>query len=738
MPIDFKELHFLNGVNLFDYRRYIDDNEVVECGNMFPYNRGLLSKRKGVRPGNTVNGISGIVLPAEYLDPILIDWIITSDGWMGDAALVTVLSAVPTTALEQRHIIVTIDTGDGPEAGDGAFKVIDTADPVLTRRPFMFQFEKAVYVCLNYGTFGTLKCVPGSIDFVDFVGAGNADFRPRVAAPYKQRMVWANFESQATDLVWSDVDNILQVGDSALTDYKISVPSMRGDEIVAAVEIMQSGAGTLLDSAFLILGRQSSVIIVGEPEHTESNSVQMRGTTDILIPSQQFGCASSNTLVRTEHGIVWADKDDVWAFASGQLPVRIGTKIRPALKASPPGGRHLWFAAYHDGIYRLAILGAEQHDFDIATGCREQWWLDLRDGMPRNWQEARWYGPMYFNTRVQRIQDGIHPWEGLENTTRKMCAGTFRKSDEENQTSDARLFGVTDKLQLIDYDMPPPVYDGPVAVDHAVDMEFATGDEVIGATLHTKEFDFGGLYWEKSLLRAEIGAHSRTGAPVYMSALLNGDDGQSVVIEPMTVPPEYNQVFHALGVDLAERKPARTIQLFMLASNLDGEGVTTYIFWKVNEFNDKFMIRLYSGVGGFIIVQIPHGVYYTNRQFLDALCDALNWNEHIEEEFTHSFGAPTVFIEYAASWAIWRTYDGGLVEGDGSLEDEAVKSTRLIIERLGWTAPHNTYTFATKHEASGTHEPLIEGLVSNIVPSDFEMSSVVLKVEHFGRRPTDE
>jgi hypothetical protein len=155
---------------------------------------------------------------------------------------------------------------------------------------------------------------------------------------------------------------------------------------------MLSGVGSPAESALLVLKENSAYLLTGEPDQTTG------GAADLVVNKMTVaaGCVSQTSVVRTPYGIVWAGPSDVWLFHSGALPVSIGKKISPVLASSPAATRYKWHAEYFGGFYRLALMTPGQGPDDDAP-CGEQWWLDMREGAPETWIDARWYGPQIYN-----------------------------------------------------------------------------------------------------------------------------------------------------------------------------------------------------------------------------------------------------------------------------------------------------------------------------------------------------
>ncbi len=238
--------------------------------------------------------------------------------------------------------------------------------------------------------------IAGSVTGVAFAGTGNQNVFPSVAVPYKQRLALMNFGgAYRNTIVFTDDYTADVVGNDVLASNTRSislVAGQDGDEIVAGIELMLTGMGTPAESGLLILRRYGTpFLLTGDMSQTGSGT----STLNIKRISIETGCAGPYTVARTPTGIVWAGADDVWAFAAGVLPTRIGQKIQPALKLTPPELQYRWSGVYYDGFYRLAVWGEGQAQ-GPTNAPGDQWWLDLRDGLPPDWRQARWWGPQQY------------------------------------------------------------------------------------------------------------------------------------------------------------------------------------------------------------------------------------------------------------------------------------------------------------------------------------------------------
>lgn len=288
--------------------------------------------------------------------------------------------------------------------------------------PACIAYNGSVYGFGGLGTNAAGKMLQktggGAVTITDFAfqGAGNEALRPAVAGIYRERFFYGNFglgfESAFT---FADPFQPTLIAPNALAingRYGLLNPN-DGDRIVAGVETLQTGSAAV-SSAFLVLKEFSAFLLTGEPELADGTA-----TGNPLLVTNRMpvncGCSSPATVCYTPYGIIWAGPDDVWFFPEGQIPFRVGTKIRPILQQSPANVRYRWHAVYHDGFYKLAVHSAGQGPTDDSP-CLEQWWMDLRSGPPQGgpdaWRMAHWFGPQMHKTAVWgsgvTLEEGTH------------------------------------------------------------------------------------------------------------------------------------------------------------------------------------------------------------------------------------------------------------------------------------------------------------------------------------------
>ncbi len=598
--MDVKQLlSFDGGINLFNEPHDLPENEAVQLQNLYPDSPGHLR----TRPGTAVEFSIGTLAP-------LIDGRFLP--FNGDAMM----------AVVSRSVANSLNTTIGAATTTG---IITSADmgAVTPYGASLLNFRDKLYAFGGPGSNSSGKVlygVSGTPTFTDFVftTAGNTALRPTVAGVYASRIVFGNFGAgYESAFAFSDINEPVAVPANLLNSDYNDLASGDGDRITAFVEVALTGTPDIQNS-LLVLKEYSGFLITGDPINSDGSGAD---TLQLMRLPFDCGCSSQNTVVRTPFGLLWAGPDDVWVMPEGQLPYRIGTKIRPALEASPANVRYRWHAAYSKGFYRLALFADGQGPTDDST-CTEQYWLDLRSGLPgrseQAWREARWFGPMKYTNR------SVFPEQGsmaMVVDTRPGANRALYYLTGHNENQDIVDFMSVDSPASLDafrYDIRPADDSGIVQRVLTRDIStLANGNQLVSDPTQEKGFDgleadlfcsrpFGAdWYWNLNRGK-EVGPTQRT--LVNASGFLLGTsvlDGVSLSAEKQT-----------LVLDPApERAVGRSIQL----------SITTQGGYIVDDTNDRFNFRLEVTMGVFasVNVVVPQG-FYTLSALASTLETAIN------------------------------------------------------------------------------------------------------------------
>lgn len=311
------------------------------------------------------------------------------------------VSSFLTTAQEQEAILVMLPGVFDVNGLVNASGVRAVSLGILTRCPSLFVFNGIIYGFGGASRGGRIEPVSGinPVPYAYFANEwntpGNESFFPQQAAVVRDRVVY----SVGPSVFWSDRNDPLQIRTSALTDGGIIVSGEELEDVTAISELSTSSDGSPVQSVCAVWTRTRCFLLLGEPIETtqditeESNGAL--GSLQINRLNIEAGCVSQASVVKTPYGAFWVGKDDVWFMPSGALPVRVGTNIRPAIEAVPPGLQYRICAEYSDNYLKIVMPG----DGDGPTGISPMttmWCLDMNGGPPGSSEAARWWGPHKF------------------------------------------------------------------------------------------------------------------------------------------------------------------------------------------------------------------------------------------------------------------------------------------------------------------------------------------------------
>jgi hypothetical protein len=382
-PVDFS-----GGVNLLRDRRYIGENELSYAKNFVPTKSGLAGKRLS----------RGLVLGSNTF-PVGVGWPYNLGLYIADVSGVDFVAGYRTVVGTQIAGLQAFSYSGGSALAAYAYTAIPQ------RRPQGVNFDHKMYFVAGpeTGISGLILQVNsgGVLEFVllTFTTAQSTVVLPRMLAAYRRRMVYADFGPNKEDwIVFSDFQapTVISADVLATNGRNFRLGGTPG-RITAIREAMLTSTGTPTETVLLAFKERSMYIIQGEPGQTTDTTPGSGPNTilgDLVIQrvNTNAGCSSPETIVQTPYGLLWAGPDDVWLLREGQVPTRVGTKIRPILEATPADKRYLWHASYFNGFYRLSLFSEGQGPGEDSP-CGEQWWLDLRDGLENG---VKWWGPMVY------------------------------------------------------------------------------------------------------------------------------------------------------------------------------------------------------------------------------------------------------------------------------------------------------------------------------------------------------
>jgi hypothetical protein len=270
-----------------------------------------------------------------------------------------------------------------------------------TRAPSLFVFDGKIYAFGGSNAGGHIERDSGGVNTGPTLGwvyqpntweTVQADpFIPDGACVVRDRVLY--YKDQK--VYWSDRGAPLRIGANALQDWWLNITGEEQEFITAAAELSTTADGSPVQSVAAVWTKSRCYLLLGEPLETIDPSIvdadaNILGSLQINRLNIECGCISQSTVTRTPYGTFWVGMDDVWFMPHGSLPIRIGTNIRPSIKAIPPALGYRICAEYSNGFYKIALPGPE---CDGASPLAEIWSLDLNEGPPQSAQQAAWWGP---------------------------------------------------------------------------------------------------------------------------------------------------------------------------------------------------------------------------------------------------------------------------------------------------------------------------------------------------------
>lgn len=565
----------IGGVNLLTDELRIRDDEAVKLKNLFPNFGMKLEKRKGTQYHDWIND-SFFGFDPQDLVPTNFEM----PPFLSNSFITTLYKAATNTSY-----IVINNNNLGP-----AYTCVPYQNPAA-RRPAILTFGNQTLIsagagvprpsdeCLiwvvkhNYDT-GRLEFEQGTPPYAVvptgpiFMDSKGRYLAPSVMARFRNRVVYGGFEAPYENyLVFSDNNQPtiittgsevygnaikIQMDTSART---VVIPHMRGDRITALVETAAAAVSNALDSQLLIMSENGAAIMYGEPSQTTELTAGAL-PFEVVRPQYDCGCVSQNTVARTPSGLIWAGWNDVWAMDWGGMPRRVGTKIRPVLMEGDPNFRHLWHAAYdhQTGTYRLAVPSPDQAE-GFGEPLGDQWWLDVRDGIPGDSAAARWYGPQEYRVACEVAVSGVRGTYMMKAVDRRgdfpIILAPYMVTHPDSPTSARSLcYAAMDKQ--VGYDTCKPLYkpsDGTF-----LDNVYEEVDNEIVHEIVSKRFDLGDIEHDKVYCGVELGVWAND--ILCLEAEVQVDGGRQVDTEYIVIP----QRGFALDIDPTETRETHEYQ----------------------------------------------------------------------------------------------------------------------------------------------------------------------------------
>lgn len=434
-------LQWSGGVNLNVDPKALRDNQLARGLNVWPTLEGLLDKREPVLPAGEIKGVNGeVILPIALFvpDPVIgaqfvLHWVTN----LGAEALSVIDADQPLDSTLPSSIFINLNphTLVGPASFTNyrgrCLAVTGDQDGFyqLTNTGIAPEWNKASF-----------QWLADSVKGIPTAQSQSISVKPRVITSFRGRMVYGNFGPGMENwIVFGDAvstthTNVKEaplwaiVGDDVLSfnGRHLELAAIQGEAILAMKEVTLSAVGSSVQTALKVDTDRSTLLCTGTPaQTTDSGFTTPDGyINDFQVHkvNMEVGCAGTMAQAMTPYGLCWASKSDVWLL-QGNMPVRVGTNIRPVLESCPSSWRKYWSMTYANGVVYLAL--ATQAGISERNLAIQHWRLDLRQGAPNNAVDARWWGPQDY--------EGLANWATNGDTDlqcHSSCILTRRDADE--------------------------------------------------------------------------------------------------------------------------------------------------------------------------------------------------------------------------------------------------------------------------------------------------------------------
>jgi hypothetical protein len=747
MPNQLKKVHGLLGVNLQAEPRFLKDGEAVRTKNLVPLLSGQLAKRKTVTNCGELyrDALVSTDIPVGiYSFPLEMSpssfyglLIFTRAG-----VLYAAVFGPPTPTLEAAYTERQLSEGQWDGIQPVVFMHSDkiyvlpgksgtcatVAAPGIARSHWERSFEAGVI----FETQRNPDVVPefgpgiatggggwGPLDY--FLCSTLGDSAPAGAVPYRYRVVYWDLGAGYEDcILFSDNENAGLVGTDPLeaNGRYIRAGSKSTGRIVSCVPVMLTSVGTPASTGLLIISESGCRLLTGEPNQS-TDSTDMLGDLQVQDMNVRTSCVSHQTVVTTPYGTFWLGSDDIWVFTEGQLPRRVGGKLRPLLVGQPRSGLKRLFAYYHDGFFRIALYGPGTAA-GLTVAPDEHWLLDLRSGAPQGSDDARWFGPQVY---IPVAASNTAPTPGLFCARQDLVAGSRHRLVSAVPVNKAGTYAI----HLVDVeggtgeDYAVETADVPVErrFDNSPTFEFVSKDD-----------DFGDFNTDKLYTGAEIGMLPTRPTGVTVTATMgggeaSGEDEQTLVaggfmldaddLDDRTLAETYD---HQLSYpDEMTRPMGKSVQLTV--ADMAGYVIT--------EFNDEMRFEWTDGVlpTAAYTATVARGAYANLEEVLDVVVGAMREVLDGADSFSHDAADATTranVIRITSDLGFdWRP-QGALTAGTWNTK------TASLLSMLGFDPESSAAMSQWTDSVDPVHWNPAGGM---------SLTEVVLKVETFpNRRPS--
>lgn len=394
MPLEQQPVVLVGGVNSLLDPLAVPDQELVYGKNLWPRKLGLASVRPAMRhleyalPPPSTSSLNFNQVRDHFFTNNLAAGIILAVSGGNEQGIGTHYGNSFDYPDVGVRLILMDSIAGSDDAGNPTYFLQTLGD--IADRPCVFDLNDFVIALdgLNTG-FYWQRGTPFTMTAITWTGEPPAAFKPKFATLFQNRVVYA----QDNYLVWADENEPFVVG--------VAWPLSESDPITALDRISANGISQAQTDLLLVRTLHNAYLISGFPDATTEANGSKPQLAKLPVAA---GCVSQATAVTTPYGHIWCGVDDVWMMSGGSIPQRIGSKIRPQIQRLSEGFEWVAHACFADGVYRLALPSAGQEQGPDEP-LQEQFWLDLRQGMPQD-GAFRWYGPMV------PIPSGV--WDGAD------------------------------------------------------------------------------------------------------------------------------------------------------------------------------------------------------------------------------------------------------------------------------------------------------------------------------------
>jgi hypothetical protein len=714
MPNNFTKVDWLKGVNLIDAPNMLREGEIVQARNMVPHGpRGLLSSRPNAAYSNMLAstqvggggmnvGANSLPLSMNFIDltPTQPSTIGSAVSWIGFSFIENTAAGTPVLALgayAENYITFPYTTGVLPTETYGSWRqgVISQMPVSVNYLTWQLWFSNTRAVAGQDATemFGVIDyngvVDPGFMEFKPgmFVGT-NSDIRPAGACVYRQRLVaWGPKAGYEDCLIFTD-NNSFTIGDNVISNNRFQRVGSDRVPIVSCIPVMLAAAGTPAQAGLLVLKQSGAYLLTGEPNQSDETTY-FTGNPEMQIIrfNVDATCLSHHTVVQTPYGIIWCGIDDIWVFQADMVPYRIGTKLNPAIRDAAISG-YGWraSAAFYAGLYRLAL--PVPAIVPTINDPQHQYWLELRNNMPRNFEEAAWFGPQVY----------------ADGTKLGALAVDTRTSKLPYLYAPGRVTYLSGTIQhglpLMQLDANRSGQDT-FASNAQLPIQLRV-DNYPTAKLITQDYDLGDAMTDKVYTGAELALKTANNLPLSVKASMNTDADQNTETDILIKNTVNSYVTSLAYPDDATRPIGTDVSLEI--TQLGGYVITA----------ENHHVKFIETGSNARTANITQGHYANIVDLVNAICAAMTQHSHNKRTYTQ--GTPLSYFNGAI------TASGGTWVFD-TTDAVSVALTALI----GYT--QSSYTPAISQTAAT--------LVGVSPAYPFDLDSVILRTFNIPRRPAE-